>query len=246
MLLSWTTWVSEDASASRGRDLLVTGTDTGVGKTVVAAALILALRESGLRAVGFKPVESGIGDGEPADSEVLRAASGVDEPLARPLLRLAEPLAPAVAAERAGKALDPAAVEERLRALRSRADAVIVEGAGGLLVPLAWGYTALDLAQRMGLAVVLVARAGLGTINHTLLTIDAMRSRDVAVHAVVLNGRGTPPDLAESTNPDALARLLPDVPLLQLPRQAAGLDTLEVAQAATTSLRPLLPLRSRR
>ena len=235
--------MTEASDPARGLDFLVTGTDTGVGKTVVAAALILALREAGVRALGFKPVESGLGEGEPADSEVLRAASGVDEPLARPLLRLPEPLAPAVAAERAGEALDPGAVEERVRALRACADGVVVEGAGGLLVPLAWGYTALDLAERMGLLAVVVARTGLGTINHTLLTVEALRRRRVGVHAVVLNGRGAPPDLAESTNPDALERLLPGVPLVVLSREAAATSTLEVARAATASLRPLLPPR---
>ena len=99
-------------------DLLVTVTDTGIGKTVIAAALVLSRRASGLDAVGFKPIESGVTDGEMADSAVLGAASGVSEPLAEPIARLAEPLAPAVAAERAGTTLDPAAFEARIEALR--------------------------------------------------------------------------------------------------------------------------------
>jgi dethiobiotin synthetase len=215
--------------------VLVTGTDTGVGKTVVAAALVLAWRERGLRAIGFKPVESGAPSDEPADSEVLAAASGLDEPLARPVLRLPEPLAPAVAADRAGLAVDTAAIEARVQALRESHEAVVVEGAGGLLVPFAWGYTVLDLAAHAGLEAVVVARAGLGTLNHSVLTVDALRRRGVRVRAVVINGRGDPPDLAEETNPAALARLLPETAIVVLPRQA-GRSPLENAQRCAPAL----------
>ena len=216
-------------------DLLVTGTDTGVGKTVVAAALVLALRERGVRAVGFKPAETGLVEGAPADSEVLAAATGHPEPLAAPLLRAAEALAPALAAERAGASLDPAALERRIAELRQGGYTVVVEGAGGVTVPLAWGYTILDLADRAGLAAVVVARAGLGTLNHAVLTVEALRRRGIPVSGVVLNGRGDPPDLAEATNAEALGRLLPGVPILVLPRFAAC-DPLEVARSAAAAL----------
>ena len=200
-------------------DLLVTGTDTGVGKTVVAAALVMALRQIGARAIGWKPVETGVSPSEVADSEVLAVASGARSPLAEPLLRLPDPLAPAVAADRAGAAIDPAAFEDRLKALRSAGHTVVVEGAGGALVPLAWGYNALDLAVRTGLTAVVVARPGLGTLNHVALTLEALERREIPVLAVVLNGRGEPPDLAEATNPAALARLAPGVSIVVLPRQ---------------------------
>jgi dethiobiotin synthetase len=199
-------------------DLLVTGTDTAVGKTMVAAALLLALRERGERTVGFKPAETGLVPGEPADSDVLAEACGIDEPLAAPLLRLAEPLAPALAAERAGESFDPMVAEARVSALRDLGYTVVVEGAGGITVPLAWDYTALDLAARTGLSAIVVGRAGLGTLNHCVLTVAALRGRGVPVHAIVLNGAEDPLDLAELTNPAALARLLPDVPILVLPR----------------------------
>jgi dethiobiotin synthetase len=212
-------------------DLLVTGTDTGVGKTVVAAALLLALRERGLRAVGFKPVETGLEPDGLADSELLAKASGVDEPLARPLLRLSEALAPALAAERAGLALEPTALDERLRALRDRGHPIVLEGAGGLLVPLVWGVTVLDLAVRHELEVVIVARPGLGTLNHTLLTYEALARRHVFVRGIVLCGRSAAPDLAEQTNPQALARLLPAVPIVVVPRHAVS-DALEAAYAS--------------
>jgi dethiobiotin synthetase len=203
-------------------DILVTGTDTGVGKTVIAAGLLLALRDRGVPAIGFKPVESGVVPGEPADSDVL-AQAGVEDPAAQPLLRLGEPLAPAVAAERAGQSLDPESVVGRIGKLRSSGLRVVVEGAGGLLAPLCWtpagSWTALDLAQRCGLHAVVVARAGLGTLNHVLLTVEALDRARVPLRGVVLNGRGDPPDLAEATNPGALARLLgPSVPILVMPR----------------------------
>ncbi len=189
-----------------------------MGKTVVAAALVLGLRQRGVRAVGFKPVETGIDSDEVADSFVLRAASGQESPLLLPLLRLREPLAPAVAAERAGSAFDPDAAGSRIQALRAAGYSLVVEGAGGLLVPLAWGFTALDLAVQSGLDAVVVARAGLGTLNHIALTLEALARRNVRVQAVVLNGQGDPPDLAEATNPAALARLFPEVRLVVLPR----------------------------
>jgi len=207
-------------------DLLVTGTDTGVGKTVVTAALLLGLRARGVKAVGFKPAETGMAPGETADSELLAQASGVDEPLARPLLRLAEPLAPAIAADRAGVALAAESVRDRVAALRAAGYRLLVEGAGGVMVPLAWGFTALDLAADVGLTAVIVARAGLGTLNHVVLTAQALRARGVPLAGVVLNGRGDPPDLAEQTNPDALPRLLPGVRVLVTPRTAArGLES---------------------
>jgi dethiobiotin synthetase len=209
-------------------DFLVTGTDTGVGKTVVAAGLVLALRARGLRAVGFKPAETGVAAGGIADSDLLARASGVDEPLARPLLRLVEPLAPPVAAERAGLVLDPSEIDRRVRALRDRGFTIVLEGAGGVAVPLAWGCTALDLAQRLGLSAVVVGRAGLGTLNHTWLTVEALRTREIPVHAIILNGRRSPPDLAEATNPDALARLLPQLRPLVIDQQE-GLEPWDVA-----------------
>jgi dethiobiotin synthetase len=221
------------------RDLLVTGTDTGVGKTVVAAGLVLALRERGARVLGFKPVETGLETDVPSDSEVLASASGVDDPRARPLLRLPEALAPAAAAERAGVTLDPGAIEERVSALRSAGQRLVIEGAGGLLVPLAWNYTALDLAAHCDLAAVIVARAGLGTLNHTLLTVAALKQRGVALAGIVLNGLADPPSLAESTNPGALARMLPGVTCVALPRWLE-LDALAAARRAAPLLEVLL------
>ncbi len=201
------------------RDLLVTGTDTGVGKTFIAVALVTALRARGVRAIGFKPAETGIDAGEDSDSELLARASGERVALACPVLQLREPLAPAVAAERAGVALDPEEVESRLKQLRRDGYTVVIEGAGGVMVPLAWDYTVLDLAERCDLDAVVVARAGLGTLNHVTLTVLMLQSRHIAVRGIVLNGRGASPDLAESTNAASLARMLPGLRIVEVPHQ---------------------------
>jgi dethiobiotin synthetase len=212
-------------------DLLVAGTDTNVGKTIIAAALILVLRERGVPVVGFKPAETGVVPGEPSDSRLLAKASGFETPLALPLLQLSEALAPAVAADRAGTQLDPALLQKRINGLRATGRRVIIECAGGVLVPLAWGYTALDLARANDLEAVIVARAGLGTLNHVALTYEALAAREIYVRGVVLNGRKARPDIAESTNPDALARMLPEIPILINPCHDTE-DALEVAYAS--------------
>jgi len=204
------------------RDLIVTGTDTGVGKTVIAAALVRALRAGGVRALGFKPAETGVGPGEPSDSEVLARASGEHTDLAKPLLHLPEALAPALAAERAGVTLDPDVLEARITALRQQGYALVVEGAGGVMVPLNWGYTVLDLAQACDFDAVVVARPGLGTLNHIAMTVMMLRSRDIAIRGVVLNGRSATPDLAEATNPAALGRMLHGVRILEIPQDLSG------------------------
>ena len=199
------------------RDLLVTGTDTGIGKTIVAAALVRALRTAGVRAIGFKPVETGIGEGTVRDSDLLADASGCAEPAAEPLWRLAEPLAPAVAADRAGITVEPDEIMRRIDRLRRAGYTVVVEGAGGLLVPLAWDYTAMDLADACDLDAIVVARPGLGTLNHIAMTVMILRSRDIPIRGIVLNGRRPVPDLAEATNPAALGRMVPGVRIIEVP-----------------------------
>lgn len=204
------------------RDLLVTGTDTGVGKTVIAAALVTALRRNGVRALGFKPVETGIAAGETSDSAILERISGEQSVLVRPLLQTHEALAPAVAAERAGLTLNPDDIENRISQLRREGFTLAVEGAGGVMVPLCWGYTVLDLAQACDLDAIVVARAGLGTLNHVAMTIMMLRSREIPIRGIVLNGRSSTPDLAESTNPSALARMVHGVRIVEVPHDPSG------------------------
>jgi dethiobiotin synthetase len=217
------------------RDLLVTGTDTGVGKTVIAAALVKAIGARGVRCVGFKPAETGTEEGQEPDSAILARATGERVSLAIPLLQLKEPLAPAVAADRAGTALDPEAVETRITQLREAGYTVVVEGAGGLMVPLAWDYTALDLAQACDLDGVVVARAGLGTLNHVALTVVMLQSRSIPIRGIVLNGRLDPSTLAEATNRASLARMLPGLRIIEVPHRATG-DPIEHAMELVNRL----------
>lgn len=218
------------------RDLLVTGTDTGVGKTMIAAALVTALRGRGVRAIGFKPAETGVGSRQPSDSDVLALASGEQNILTRPLLQLSEPLAPAVAADRAGVTLDPDHIEARIRQLRNDGYAIVVEGAGGVMVPLSWGYTVLDLAQACDLDAVVVARAGLGTLNHVAMTVMMLRSHQIPIRGIVLNGRGAVPDVAETTNPAALGRMLHGVRILEVPHDVTSAPIEAAAQIVSRLL----------
>ncbi|MGH8972726.1 MAG: dethiobiotin synthase, partial [Acidimicrobiia bacterium] len=148
----------------------VTGTDTGVGKTVVAAALARAEAGAGRRVAYCKPVQTGLRPGEPGDADFVAAAAGV--PVTEGL-RLEEPLAPAVAAERAGTTIDVDALVSWCRHQAESVDVLLVEGAGGLLVPLSGAVTMADLAALLHAEIVIATRPGLGTLNHTALTLEA-------------------------------------------------------------------------
>ena len=160
------------------RAYFVTGTDTGVGKTLVAAALLRAAAAQGLRALGMKPVAAG-GD---EDVEALIAASNVAAPreLINPYL-LREPLSPHLAARRDGITIDLEVIAHRCDALRGLADFLVVEGAGGFRVPLSATLDGADLAARLGLPLVLVVGLRLGCLNHALLTAEAIRARGLAL-----------------------------------------------------------------
>ena len=185
----------------------VTGTDTGVGKTVASAWLAAVARSSGKRVRYVKPVQTGLSKGAPgSDADFVRAAAGVD---AVELLRFAEPLAPAVAAELAGTSIDAEALVASVKALAADVDELIVEGAGGLLVPLAGGWTMADLAAALGAELVVVVRPGLGTLNHTALTLEAARNRGLTVAGLVISGWPDDPGVTERTNLDRLAAMAP-------------------------------------
>lgn len=196
------------------RGVFVTGTDTGVGKTAVAGALAAALAARGVPVGVMKPVETGLApsarDAGRGDGAFLRACAGVADPpsLVTPLCYEA-PLAPAVASRLEGRANNPAAdlasLDAAHRELAARHPFLVVEGAGGLAVPLAGAFTMADLARRLGLPLLVVARPGLGTINHTVLTVAYARQKGVPVVGVVLNGlRAGAAGRAELTNPAAI------------------------------------------
>jgi len=196
----------------RPEGIFITGTDTGVGKTVVAALLAESLRRRGVRVGVLKPYMSGGWD----DARTLKKAAGVDEPLDEiaPVF-FDDPLAPAAAPLRGKRLRSAAAVLRAFRAQARKYDFLVVEGIGGVLVPLDDRRTVADLARRLKLPVWLVARPGLGTLNHVLLSLEALRRRGLSVTRIVLSG-WTGRTLAEKTNP-ALLRRLTKIPLTLLP-----------------------------
>ena len=217
----------------------VTGTDTGVGKTLIACALLHALARQGKRVIGMKPVAAGavrsarglIND----DAALLRAASNVDAPLALVNPYCFEPpVAPHLAAEQADVVIDLATIVAAYRELAAIADIVIVEGVGGFRVPLNRSEDSADLAQRLGLPVILVVGLRLGCLNHALLTAHAIRAQGLTLAGWIAN-RLDPAMAAAECNVAALAERL-SAPLLGVveftadpePRRIAGLIALPV------------------
>lgn len=216
----------------------VTGTDTGVGKTVVTVALVALLRRRGLRVAAMKPVETGVLPGAPSDGARLRAAAGGDDgPADVCPVTYAEPLAPLVAARRAGRPVDLEALAAAFARLAAQRDAIVVEGAGGLLVPLTEQVSYAELFARWRLGLVVVAANRLGAINHVLLTVHAARAAELRIRAVVLNAvTAEVPDTAAQTNAATLAQLLPDIPVLSWPWLTDISDDALVTQAEQRGL----------
>lgn len=198
------------------RGLFVVGTDTGVGKTQVACALLRALVDRGERPAPFKPFESGSGRG--SDAARLVAAARARDPRARVCpYRFRAPLAPAIAAARERARVDLDRVRAAFAELCRGGRSVIAEGAGGVLVPLVGSYTVADLLAELGLRALVVARDALGTINHTALTIEALRSRAVGVAGVVLNRSSAAGDPSRADNAAAIAGLTGEKVIAVLP-----------------------------
>jgi len=170
--------------------LFVTGTDTGVGKTVVTGGIVAALRARGHDVGVSKPLQSGALADDPAgDAMLLREWTGVPETAAEIApYSFAAALAPSIAAELEGRSVTLADAVAAVDTVAASHDAVVVEGAGGLIVPLGRDWTVADLAVALSLPVLVVARAGLGTVNHSTLTIRAIRSYGLVPLGVVLNG----------------------------------------------------------
>ena len=191
------------------RGLFVTGTDTGAGKSVVAAAICASLRAEGLRVAAAKPVLTGLDEppGEwPRDDELLASVTGQSPEEVAPV-RFGPPVSPHLAAALAGAELEVAQLAAAARAAGAGADALVVEGVGGLLVPLSPRASLRDLARALALPVVVAARPGLGTINHTLLTLEAARGVGLDVRAVVLGPWPDAPGELERSNAETIASL---------------------------------------
>lgn len=189
------------------RGLFVTGTGTGVGKTIVSTALLAAMREAGEPVRAYKPVVTGLSEASehwPPDHELLAAAAGMDPEEVAPL-RFGPAVSPHLAASLADKPIDAATLVECVVA--SADDTLIVEGVGGLLVPLTENFTVRDLAIELGLPLLIAASPELGTINHTLLTIGAARAAGLDVAAVVLTPWPSEPSPMERSNRETIVRL---------------------------------------
>jgi dethiobiotin synthetase len=200
------------------RGVFVTGTGTEVGKTVVAAVIVRSLTAAGLKVAVFKPAATGLEEPGEADHELLRRAAGSDLSAADIApYRFKPPASPHLAAALAGEEIDPERLLKAVSAAVANANRLVCEGVGGLLVPLAPSYLVRDFAVDLEMPLVIAAPPGLGTINHTLLTIEAARAAGLEVRSVVLTPWPEQPGLVEESNRQTIATL-GDVEVEVLPR----------------------------
>jgi len=231
------------------RGFFITGTDTGIGKTVVAEGLIRAIKAKGLSVCPMKPAESGCSTKKgklfPPDATALLKASGADEALdtINPY-RLSNPLAPSVAAEIEAVRIDKRKILSVYRKLSKKYEMMIVEGAGGIMVPVYKKYLFLDLAKDIGLPLIIVARPGLGTINHTLLTIEAARNRGLDIAGIVINHAiKTRKGLSEKTNPEIIEKL-GGAPVLGTVLYSSTHTSAQMKKAFAAIVNGLLPIQA--
>ena len=190
------------------KGIFITGTDTGVGKTVVSTALALILKQSGNKVAVMKPVQTGTDSGGNLDIEFIQSVIETNYPLDNVCpYRFSHPLAPLVAANLVGERIDLERIKSCYYKLASIHDTVIVEGAGGLLVPLTDNYLMSDLASNLGLSLIIVTRPSLGTLNHTLLTVESAKARGLKVMGIIINQFPSYPGLAERTNPELILKM---------------------------------------
>lgn len=198
--------------------IFITGTDTGAGKTLIAGGLAALYRRSGKRVGVMKPVESGcsrLKEGlQPDDALFLKkmaaSADALDDIVP---YRLEQPLTPSVAAALSGVTIDFDVIKQAYRRIAGSSDLVLVEGAGGLLAPLFGHRTGVDLIRLLQIPIIIVSRNALGTINHTLLTVEHARRSGLAVLGIILNHCSPSPDLSAETNP-GIIKQLSGLPLL--------------------------------
>ena len=207
--------------------LFVTGTDTGVGKTLITAGLAAALRARGIDVGVMKPIETGCptrrGRLLPLDALTLQEASGSRDSLdlINPY-RFREPLAPMVAAEVSGRRIDIRKIRERFVRLADRHPVLLVEGAGGLMVPITETSSFLDLVGLLRLPLLVVIESRLGALNHSRLTVEAALHARLLVAGAILNHPNKDRSLAQRTNLSALRRVLPVPVLAEIPHLIAG------------------------
>ena len=234
------------------KGFFITGTDTGVGKTVITAALIKAVGLLGLKACGMKPIETGCKTTAssqqpavsskkrtliPSDGMFLKKMAGMDDSidLVTPI-RFERPLAPLPSSEIEGTSVDFEKIQKAYAALLKNYDVIIVEGIGGLLVPIKRDYFVLDLARDFGLPIIVVTRPGLGTLNHTLLTVNYAIKEGLDVAGIIIN-YSQPPEgtLAENTNPEVIKKISP-VPLIGIFPYLKNLKNRSIENAVKANL----------
>lgn len=212
-----------------GKGILITGTDTGAGKTYVACLLGKRLRREGIAVLPLKPVESGCAPGEdgkpfPADAAALRDAIAPGLAVSSVcLFPLAEPLSPHLAARREGVSIDPSKNRRAVCEAAGGSDIVLVEGAGGITVEIVEGYSFADLARDLSIPVLIVAENRLGVLNQLRLTVRYLRSEGISILGVILNDATPGPFPARDPNEDEVRRIAGDYYLGRIPYGAACL-----------------------
>jgi len=202
-----------DLPGQKNKGLFITGTDTGVGKTLITAGVAVSLRKSGMDIGVMKPIETGFGLRR-SDCNFLRKVTGIKDPLESiSPYRYKFPLSPFGAAQMEKFPVRLEHVQRAFDKLLRRHEGLLVEGAGGLLVPITRKSTMADLAIRLEIPLLIVARTSLGTLNHTLLTVEVARARHIPVAGVIFNQIAKSRGLAERTNPSVMKRFL-SVPIL--------------------------------
>jgi dethiobiotin synthetase len=205
------------------RGLFVTGTDTGVGKTFVTTALARGLRAAGVDVGVMKPIETGVPAAGPEDARALRLAAGVDDPLERICpVQFSLPASPEAAARAESRTVPLAAIHEAFESLARRHAFMLVEGAGGLLVPIDEATDMADLVRAFDLPLLVVARANLGTVNHTRLSLEAAERRGLEVFGVVISHATAELPEGDRRNLEGLRERLGERLLAELPHRAAG------------------------
>lgn len=205
--------------------LFITGTDTGVGKTTIAAAMAMAMKKRGLNVGVMKPLQSGLD----SDADILMAAAGVDDDKSLVVpYSFKEPVAPTFAARLEGVTIDLDLIRRAYDKLSLCHETMIVEGAGGIMVPLIENkkesYLFSDLAAELKLKTIIVARPGLGTVNHTLLTIDHARKKGLHVACIIINNYPENPGLSEENNP-AMIEGISALPVMLVSHNSMLTDT---------------------
>jgi dethiobiotin synthetase len=235
------------------KGFFITGTDTGVGKTVIVAALVKSIGLLGYSVCGMKPIETGCKKSEfrvqssrlkvqkekliPSDGMFLREIAGMDDSidLVTPIT-FENPLAPMVASDIEGIPVDIDKIHKAYKELSKKYDVVIIEGIGGLLVPVRKDYFVLDLARDFRLPLIVVSRPGLGTLNHTMLTVNYAIKEDLNVAGIIINYTRPPKDtIDEETNPEVIKQISP-IPLIGIFPYLEDLESSTIEKAVVKNL----------